>query len=174
MATLVFNGLVPFARFCEEQGLAQAVVLEDTASVAAKVMQSSIKGVFGDKKKLAALQQSTIDLRGGTDDPLLVDGKLLRDSIEEKSESMGPTLAVAGVGSSESLLLSHEHGYVTAEGSMIPGQVVPPRPAFAIGVKKGMPKVQAVVRLLMGPRRKARSVVAAERLAAIGLVTATR
>jgi hypothetical protein len=84
------------------------------------------------------------------DTPLLITGELLRDSIESMHEAWGEG-AVAGVGSSEPVLTYHEHGFVTGAGSWIPGKVVPPRPAFAIGVYEALPTVKAAVDALLFP-----------------------
>lgn len=151
MADKVFDGVGMFALFCDEQALEIPERVYAAALFSADMLKTSIKKVYGDPSELEALSQTTLDLspsrEGG---PLLVDGSKLRDSIQSHAEMTGPESAFATTGSPEPLVASHEHGYVTADTSMIPGKTVPPRPAFAIGVYKGLPEVIKVVQALLG------------------------
>jgi hypothetical protein len=145
-----FKGLASFARFMEEQALTEPERLLMTAGATAMVLEKSVKDTYGDKSKLAPLSpDSTLQMREG-DTPLLITGEKLRDSFESIHEAYGDG-AVAGVGSSEPIVTYHEHGFVTAPNSMIPGKVVPPRPAFAIGVYLALPAVKQLIELLLPP-----------------------
>jgi hypothetical protein len=149
MADKIFEGLRQFALFLDEQAAEIPARITASAALSSEALKISIKNVYGDQAELAALSATTIALRpdnGST--PLLITGETLRDSIESGYESTGAD-AISGVGSSEFLVVRHEHGYVTAPTSMIPDKAVPPRPAFAIGVYKALPVIREMVTTLL-------------------------
>jgi len=141
-----FNGLGSFEIFLRKQALEQPERLYAAADTSAKVTEKVIKGVFGNKSELAPLATSTVDARekpgdSNPDRPLLIDGTLLRDSIESFAELLGPDEAVAGVGSGEKILLYHELGSAH----------YPPRPAFSIGALKALPLIKKIVQRFLHP-----------------------
>src|SRR5271165_935064 len=126
MANKVFEGLRQFALFLDEQAAEIPARITASAAISAEALKISIKNVYGDPAELAALSDTTVALRTDSDPtrPLLITGETLRDSIESGYESTGAD-AIAGAGSSEFLVVQHEHGYVTAPTSMIPDKPVP-------------------------------------------------
>jgi hypothetical protein len=152
MATREFTGLAAFSAFLTELELSEPERLLATAGAAGLTIQHEIKEVFGDRDKLAALADSTITERerkgdGEPDRPLLIDGHLLRDSIEEEHVLTSPASAMTGVGSSEEILLYHEIG----------SGHYPPRPAFSIGVYAAMEKVTTIISTLLRPGLRLRN-----------------
>lgn len=153
-----FGGLAQFAAFLDELALEQPGRLLATAGAASLIIQHQIKGVFGNKEKLAPLAQSTIDAREKLGDPdpdaplygltkakdgsIVPAGTIMRDSIQAEHAQYGPEGAIAGVGSNEQIVVWHE----TGAGNY------PPRPAFAIGVYEAMPVVREAFRAIMGSR----------------------
>jgi phage gpG-like protein len=134
-----FDGLGEFADFLEASALRSGMMIDVTAAAAAKLVEKNVKRLYGESPPLAPISQdSTAQLRsdGGAGGPLLIDGSLLRDSIESHSEG-----GLAGVGSAEPIVAYHEHGYVTAPNSMIPNKVVPPRPVLKEGMMESIPEV---------------------------------
>ncbi len=153
-----FPSLGSFREFLDEQAVTYPERMVATAGAAAMILKTSIQKQFGDKAKLAPLTDTTISLRSdGGDTPLYITGELLRDSIESEHEAWGEG-AVAGAGSSEPIVVYHEHGYTTSPRSMIPNKPVPPRPAFAIGVYEALPVVKEVVEELLAPGFSIRNV----------------
>ncbi len=111
----------------------------------AAVTKWSIQKVFGNDSILAPNTETTQDLRSdeGAGGPLYIDGALLKNSIEARAEIDGGG-AIAGIGSGSQILVWQEHGYTTAPDSMIPNKIVPPRPAFSVGVYMAMPICQKI------------------------------
>lgn len=141
----VFTGLKEFQQYLRACAAEEPVKLLACASAVAAVTKASVQKVFGDDSILAPNTETTQDLRsdGGAGGPLYIDGKLLRASIEARAEMDGGG-AIAGIGSASQILVWQEHGYTTAPDSMIPNKIVPPRPAFAIGVYNAMPTCQEI------------------------------
>lgn len=141
MADLVFRGLGEFANFLEERVGVEESALALAAEMSADVMYEKAKKIYGDSSKLAPLAQATQDERvslGYTpNDPLLRDGRLLRDSLEKAHVG-----AIGGIGSDEIIHYYHEHGYINA----MSGASVPARPVFRLAFQESAPELEAIVK----------------------------
>jgi hypothetical protein len=155
--TKYFEGLGAFRNFLMEEEIEDRVRLGFAATAAASTLEKTIKETFGDRSKLAPLTPTTISLRSdGGDTPLLITGELLRDSIESEHGELGSG-AFAGAGSNEPIVVYHERGYTTSPASMIPNKVVPPRPAFAIGVYKALGILKELLPSILRPGFRVRT-----------------
>ncbi len=136
MADKMFRGLEQFSTFLERGVVLQIAALAVTAEAASVLMEEKIKAVYGDETKLAPLAPATQEERANlgysTDEPLLRTGELLRDSVHH--EAAGP-LAVAG--SDEPIAAYQEYGFYNHRT----GNMVPPRPAFKIGLEEAMSEI---------------------------------
>jgi phage gpG-like protein len=140
-----FEGLAQFGEFLEKQVVLQETAVAAVSEVSAHVLHETAVKTFGDGQKLAPLAQATQDERTALgyspNDPLLRDGKLLRDSIEKAH-----THDIAAIGSAQKIMYYHEFGYVNSRT----GKSVPPRPVFKIAMIESAPKIQAVLEEAMG------------------------
>jgi len=154
----VFGGLREFSAFLKAEAVEEPLRLLAAAGVAGSIFKWKIQAEFGDDSKLAPNTPTTQDLRsdGGAGGPLLVSGAL-RDSIEAMAEPFGDG-AIMGVGSASQILVWQEHGFTTAPDSMIPNKIVPPRPAFALGVYEAAPLVQQAIMRFVLPGTEWRNV----------------
>jgi phage gpG-like protein len=142
----MIEGLGGLMRALEESAALQSVAVDAAAGMAAIVVHNHVYDVFGDDQKLAPLAPATIAAREakgdrGADWPLLIDGTLLRDSVESGSEGN-----LAGVGSSEPVMLYQEYGYLNHRT----GKPVPARPVFKIGMIESESEVIALAEEAVG------------------------
>lgn len=142
--TREFASLGSFSRFLNERVAAIEIGGAAISAEVATTLHRSVKKMYGDKV-LPELAQATQDDRSAkgfsADDPLLRDGKLIRDSIEW---AVGEDFAA--VGTSEPIAAYHEFGYLNKRT----GQPVPPRPAFKIGFEEAAPAVIGIMERNLG------------------------
>lgn len=135
-----FHSLAQFAHFLEARAAEVVPVGKLAMGAAVDILERETKKEFGDQIGLAELAQSTQDERtakGYTpNDPLLRDGKLLRDSVEREV-----TDEYIGVGTSEPIAAYHEFGYFNKRAQ----RVVPPRPVFKIGLINAAAPIAKIV-----------------------------
>lgn len=140
MIQRTFEGLGELAEFLESSVAIHEEAIAAVAAGSAAVLHDRAVKTFGDKSKLAPLAQSTQDERAALgytpDEPLLRDGKLLRDSVEQ---AHSPTMAA--IGSSEPIMAYHEYGYVNART----GTSVPPRPVFKITLIESVAQIEEMI-----------------------------
>jgi hypothetical protein len=140
MIRRTFNGLGELARFLERGAGLHEEAIAAVAAGSAVVLQERVRKTFGDSNKLASLEQATQDERTAlgfsANDPLLRDGKLLRDSVERVH-----TRTAAGVGSAEKILMYHELGYVNKRT----GKSVTPRPVFKIALVESAAEIEGMI-----------------------------
>lgn len=140
MIRRTFEGLGELAEFLEKSAVIAEEAIAAVAAGSAALLHQRAVATFGDKTKLAPLAQSTQDERtalGYTpDEPLLRDGKLLRDSVEQAHSR-----TMAAIGSDEPIMAYHEYGYINART----GTSVPPRPVFQITLLESAEQIQAML-----------------------------
>lgn len=119
-----FEGLASFAHFLDERVVAMVPIGRLMVAEGTRVLARETRAAYG-KHDLAELAQATQDERVrlgyAPDDPLLRDGSLLRDSVEEET-----TANESRVGTSEPIAAYHEFGYMNVRAR----KAVPPRSAF--------------------------------------------
>ena len=130
------NGLGGLALVLTSLVVEEKIVIDETMGASTHILHKRITEVFGDRTKLAELSQWTQDERTALgfspNDPLLRNGKLLRDHVER--EHLGN---VGRVGSDEIVQYYSEMGYVNART----GTSVPPRPTFRIGLAESKEEI---------------------------------
>lgn len=123
-----------FAKFLEAQTARHPEVLELATGAAAGILHHKAHDIYGDSSKLVDLAPATQDERerlGYTpNDPLLRDGKLLRDSIEEHHDIM-----FAAIGTSEPIAVVHEFG----------DEHIPARPVYKLALDESELEVIAMI-----------------------------
>lgn len=141
----VFKGLGELSRALEEAAVIHRESLHVAAAMAGAIVKTNIVRTFGDETKLPPLAQATQDertaLNYAPNEPLLRDGSLLRDSVQERH--VGP---MATVGSAEPIMLFSELGSVNVRA----GTSNPPRPVFRLGMEESRPEIEEVVNLALG------------------------
>ena len=137
MANLEFEDIETFSSFLIDKAKQHIVAMNESASVAAKIMFEHALGLYGEHPPLAELAEATKEQRSKipgitSDDPLFRTGLLLRNKVEylhTPAVRQGLNdVAIAAIGSPEIINLYHETGYVNART----GRPVPPRPVFMI------------------------------------------
>jgi hypothetical protein len=148
----VFAGLDAmerFARFTERLAVQSERPFIIGAEILSHKLHEHTTKVMGDSSKLRDLEDSTQADRvakGYTaNDPLVRDGKLLRDSIERTHFAEG-TEAVAAIGSSEPVFHHMEYGFDNVRA----GKFVEPRPAFEIGLAESLPDAEELIDIAIG------------------------
>jgi hypothetical protein len=135
-----FKGLGELSRAFEEAAIIHTQALHAAAAVSGAIIKKNVEDTFGDKTKLAALAQATIDERTALnlppDLPLYRTGELLKDSVRERH--VGP---MATVGSPEPIMFFHEEGSVNVRA----GTSNVPRPVFRIGMEESRPEIEDVI-----------------------------
>jgi phage gpG-like protein len=115
------------------------------------VLERNVRGIYGKRKYLKPLAMATQADRvrkGYTpNDPLLRDGRLLRDNVQAYTDEGVTTSGdidkiKIGVGTHEIINAYHEHGYVNART----GRPVPPRPVFRIGAEMSEQEIMRIVK----------------------------
>lgn len=143
--TRVFEGLDSFAHFLEERAL---LIIPTTTELviaeASNILKRNVRDGYGDKS-LAELAQATQDERAAlgysTDEPLLRDGSLLRDSTESEAG-----LDFAAVHTDEPIAGDHEFGYFNVRA----GHDVPARPVYKNALEKSEAEVIALIEEAVG------------------------
>ena len=131
------NGLPAFMRFLEEAAIAVPTVIQPSIlKGAAKVVKKKVRSIYG-TEKLRDLEESTqterMSLGLSANQPLLRDGKLLRDSVTITRPYENAII----VGSNEVIHAYHEYGY----DNVRTGTHVDPRPVFKIAAAESLPDV---------------------------------
>lgn len=138
-----FTSFGQCAKFLEEHTVMVPPITAIAATAAGEILYQSIRRRFGDRV-LPELTQTTQDERArlgySTDEPLLRDGTLLRDSIERE---IGPNFA--GVGSSEPIMGYSEFGSYNHWSK----KVTPPRPVFRLGLEMAAPSIRKLLERVM-------------------------
>jgi hypothetical protein len=121
------NGFGELSRVLARVAIEEPLMVATCMLLSEPILKRNVQKVFGDKSKLAALSQYTIDERIAMnyppDLPLLRDGSLLRDHIESDH-----TPTTASVGSAEPVQLYSETGSINVKFQT----TNPPRPALKI------------------------------------------
>jgi phage gpG-like protein len=151
MAARVFEDLEAFEEFLAVEIVRQREGLERSARLSLVALKKNVRWMYGQRgklKNLAASTQADRVRKGYTpNNPLLRDGRLLRDKVQGHVDSTvktsnGIDQISAGVGSHEVINAYHEHGYVNART----GKSVPPRPVFRLGAEMTEPEVARIIR----------------------------
>lgn len=148
----VFHSLESFSRFLERAAVTAEIPMVIAARESARVLQKNIKNVYGKGYKFEHNLAGSGDLAPSTqaertalnytpNDPLLRDGRLLRDNVERFSEP-----GIAASGTPEIINAYHEFGYLSFRS----GKSVPPRPTFKIGLQDSEAEVIEIVELACG------------------------
>jgi phage gpG-like protein len=124
----------------EQAAVQHEVALGALTAASARVLHEKVRHVFGDETKLAELadatQEERVRLGYSPNDPLLRDGRMLRDSIEEAHSH-----DTAGVGSAEPVMVAHEYGYYNVRAQ----RNVPARPVFHIAMDESAPEIEEMI-----------------------------
>lgn len=143
----------------------ETIVVNETMVGSTEILYHRVRGVFGDRNKLAELapytQNEREELGFTANDPLLRDGSMLRDSVEK--EVLGP---VGRVGSAEPVVAYHEVGYLNARTQTS----VPPRSTFGTGLNDAKPEIITAFEDALGFLFGGGSELAALRRAASGML----
>lgn len=134
-----FEGLESFGRFLGESAERSERVHKEAVKLAAEVLYVRSRSIFGDSAKLASLADATqadrVKKGYSANDPLLRNGKLLRDSVSKDVDDDS-----AFVGSDEPIMAYHEFGYFNVRA----GKMVPPRPVFGITLSESAKDLEAI------------------------------
>lgn len=142
MNVRTFKGFGECALFLQKGAATVIPITELAVGATAEILMRETRKGFGDHA-LAELTQTTQDERTAlgytADDPLLRDGALLRDSVEQE---VGP--GWAGVGSSEPVMGYSELGAYNHWSQ----SVTPPRPVFFIALQMAAAPIMRVLEAL--------------------------
>lgn len=140
MIRQTFDSLEAFEEFLTKSAEIHEQAIAAVAAGSAALLHEKARRTFGDLTKLAPLAQSTQDERSALgyspDEPLLRDGRLLRDSVEQTH-----TRTMAAIGSDEPIMLYHEYGYMNART----GTPVPPRPVFKLTLIESTEQIEEMI-----------------------------
>jgi hypothetical protein len=152
MIVRYIDGMASLSRNFMRLAVEEPIIVDAAMGVVAEIVKKNVKALYGDASRLEALADSTqahrVQMGYSANDPLLLDGTLLRDQVY--STHIG---SVAEVGTPEIINAYHELGYVDAKG----GVSVPPRPVFKYGVADSEKEIgvlfEGVGEIVFGPRR---------------------